>query len=249
MQTISNANQENQTKETEEQPTNQPQRPLNPVYPSYYPWPQYNQQYIPQSPYPVSQVNGPNYPPPPNVPTFYVPVETEYQGVLVPINTLMPPPPPPPSPSSLEQTQHQPLKPQSNGANKDNRIDNRTASIRNNYDLAVILQALLPPNVLQMIVAWANFILNSFSMMAFAGLITSAICSLTPICTLTFGALPLSVRQNFMAKMSNEDGSKVTTIQRVRRAADMVSNALKKYEKLQEGVATIKKTLDKSMRS
>lgn len=172
-------------------------------------------------------------------------MQTEYQGILVPIQSIIPPPPPPP-PQDQKQPQHQPPKTQTTILTKENQSKNQPG--RNNFDLAVILQALLPPTVLQMIVAWANFILNSFTMMAFAGAITSTICSLTPICTLTFSALPLSVRQKITAKMTNEDGSDVTTIQRVRRAADMVSNALDKYEKLQKGVATIKRTLDKSKR-
>lgn len=229
--------QENPTKPPVDQLTNQPQQP---IYPPYYlynlPYP-----YDVQWPHYPQQPNIPNYPAPQNVPMAYVPSQTEYQGVLVPMQSLMPPPPPPPQ----EQQHQQPSK--TSISTKENQSKNVPG--RNNFDLAVILQALLPPGVLQMIVAWANFILNSFTMMAFAGAITSAICSVTPICTLTFGALPLSVRQKITSKMTNVDGSEVTTIQRVRRAADMVSNALDKYEKLQKGVATIKRTLDKSKRS
>lgn len=219
----------------------QSQSPYSYYPSSMYPWPQYSLQYLPS--YPSQHITPPDYAPPnANVPTAYVSTQPEYEGILVPYqNPFIPPPPPQPT-NYQQQTQQ-------TNSHKDNRNDNKISPARNSFDLAIILQALLPPSVLQMIVAWANFILNSFTVMAFAGMVTSAICSLTPICTLTFGALPLSVRKKFIGKTVNEDGSEVTTIKRVRRAVQMVSNALDKYEKLQKTVTTIEKSLDNKKRS
>lgn len=233
-------------------------------YPPHYmqqyqqnPWPYYPSPYLPQQPSYMAQpnfqsavptglqentqtyaaqTNTPSTVLPSNQPTYY-PVRADFEGILVPIQTLMPPTPQPQSPQpehTLQQTQQ----------TKDMRLDNKISPARTNYDLAILLQALLPPNVLKTLFTWINFILNSFSLMAFAAVIASAICSLTPICTLTFGALPISFQKKFMAKMSNEDGTQVTTLERVRRAAKIVNDAVEKYEKLQRNVVSIKKTLN-----
>lgn len=177
-----------------------------------------------------------------NVPAFYFPMLAEYEGFLVPVQTIAPPS------SNAQQQQHpqqqQQQQQQPQMKNNPPRLDHKVTPARNIFDLAVVLQSVLPPNVLQLIVTWGSFILNSISVMVFAGLITSAICSLTPICTISFGALPLSLQKQFtIGKMANANGTDVSTIQRVRRAAEMFTNALDKYEKLQKGVDTLKMSL------
>lgn len=227
-----------------------------PYYPQYqiqqqYPWPYYSQGYLSQQPVYTSQPNSQfhvstsqqntqttvpqsnpqTYASPSNGPTLYGdPVQAQFEGILVPIQTLIPPSTSPQQPHA--QTQQTNVK--------DSRLDNKITPARSDSDLAMLLQALLPPKLLQMFYSWVNFILSSVSMMAVAAVITSAICSLTPICTLTFGAMPISFQRKFTAAMNNGSG---TTMQRVRRAADMVSNAIEKYEKLQKKMNTFGRSL------
>lgn len=222
-----------------------PYYPSENQYPNNYPFPYYFQ-------YPNSQ--QPNMPQPnmnqpigqsnfnlnqQNMPAIYFPMSAEYEGILVPVQTIVPP-----SQQQQQYPQQQQQQQQPQMKNNPPRLDHKVAPARNIFDLAVVLQSVLPPNVLQLIVTWGSFILNSISVMVFAGLITSAICSLTPICTISFGALPLSLQKQFtIGKMANANGTDVSTIQRVRRAAEMFTNALDKYEKLQKGVDTLKMSL------
>lgn len=199
-------------------PTNQ--------YPSNY-YPGYPWQYISQAPY-LSQQNG--QPMPPN----YLPMQPEYEGILVPVQTLAPP-------QRIQSAVPVQSTQQSSSIiskNPENKLPPTTN--RNSFDLALILQALLPPSVISFIIAIGNFILNSFSTLAFAGAITSVLCSLTPICTISFGSL------GFRQMLIN--GGEVTTLQRVRRAAEVVSNALEKYENLQKGVESLTNSLKKAQR-
>lgn len=226
-----------------------PYYPSDNPYPNIYSYPYYFAQYpnpqqpnmpqpnmnqpIGQSNFNLNQQNMQQS----NVPSFYVPMSTEYEGFLVPVQTLVPP-----SSNAQQQQQHQPQQPQMK--NNPPRLDNKVTPARNIFDLAVALQSVLPPHMLQLIVTWGSFILNSISVMVFAGLITSAICSLTPICTISFGVLPLSLQKQFtIGKMASANGTDVSTIQRVRRAAEMFTNALDKYEKLQKGVDSLKMSL------
>lgn len=215
-----------------------PYYPSNNAYPnnyySGYPW----MPYISQSQYaPQPQVNGATV-----QPTYFQ--MPEYEGILVPVQTLAPP-----------QRAHQPQIPTQNQlhtlqpvhqttSTNSKSSDTKTAPLasKNSSDLALILQALLPQSVIQFIIALGNFILNSFSTLAFAGAITSVLCSITPICTISFGALPFSFRQILI------DNGEVSTIQRVRRAAEVVSSALDKYEKLQKGVESLTNSLKKAQR-
>lgn len=212
-------------------------------------------QYLPAANIPATTATNAEYVPPENV---------LYEGYLVPF------PVPghmwlqqPSQQQSMQQQQtlqqqqmkqavQQPAQPNSKPATMNKSNDNTGNKItpgRNSFDLAVILQALLPPNIIDFVIAIGNLLLNSLSTIAFAGAVTSALCSLTPICTLSFGMLPWSVRQVFVAaKMADNDDVTVTTIQRVRRAADLFSNALDKYEKLQKSVESLTKSLENSQK-
>lgn len=190
----------------------------------------------------------PQYLPPANVP----PENVVYEGVLVPMMFVNP------TRSQQQQQQTKQVVPQSGYVNlkpdtmnkSNSNFENKISANRNSFDLAVILQALLPPNIIHIVITIGNFILNSLSTIAFASAVTSALCSLTPICTLSFGILPWSVRQIFVARMTDNDDDDVTvtTIQRARRAADLFSNALDKYEKLQRGVESLTKSLENAQK-
>lgn len=114
-----------------------------------------------------------------------------------------------------------------------------------NYDMAMLMQSLLAPNLLEHIVTWITFVLNSFNVMALFGVVASAMCMLTPVCPFPLRNLPTSIRKEFFGNLQIDDTAG-TTVQRVRRTAEMVSNALEKYEKLQNDVNKIKKTFKAS---
>lgn len=171
-----------------------------------------------------------------NIPPMHL--YPQFEGILVPVHAA--------APTATTTTQQQPsLK---HTQSKDVRPENKLTPARSIFDLAILLQALLPPSVLQLIVTWSSFVFNSFSIIVFAGLITSAICTITPICTLTFGALPMSFQRQFpIPNMTYANGTEVSMSQRVRRATKMLSTAFEKYDKLQKNVESTVKTLKLSL--
>lgn len=135
----------------------------------------------------------------------YSPVHTEYEGFLIPVQSQ----PTMPSKSSTHSPQQQ----------TDYLISDRPSKSPI-PELSLILRNLLP-----IMINWGATILNAFSVVAFGGLITTAICSLTPLCSITFGAIPFAALKKFANNIDN--GS--TTIERVRRAAQSLRSAIEKY--------------------
>lgn len=168
-----------------------------------------------------------------NQPTY------EYEGIFVPVHAV--------APTATTTTQQQ--QSFKHTQSKDVRPENKLTPSRSISDLALLLQALLPPSVVQLIVTWSTFIFNSFSMLVFAGLITSAICTIFPICSSTFGALPMSFQKQFRfpRHLANANGAQVSTSQRIRRAMQMFNAALDKYEQMQKNVESTVSTLKLSL--
>lgn len=163
----------------------------------------------------------------PNVPIAYAPVHTEYEGFLVPVQTQPPLPPPPPAVPQQNNQQHQ-----IETIEVVERQPPKHVQSRINSDLSVILRNLLPANLIFLLVQYGSIVMNLLSIIAFGGLITTAVCSLTPICTISFAGFPLAAfRSDISGKKSNDS---TTTVERVRRAAEFFSNAIEKYEKLQK---------------
>lgn len=152
---------------------------------------------------------------PSNLPPFI-----DYAGILVPIQN---PPPVQPKQKIINQRSPSDIQPS-----------------RSNTDLVVLLRNLLPPNLIYSIMHWAPLLVNAISVMAFGGLLMSAICTLTPICTISIGSLPLSAafKRNLgidiAANNNNNQPNTSTTISRVRRATHLLQTALEKYEQLQK---------------
>lgn len=97
-------------------------------------------------------------------------------------------------------------------------------------EMSDMLKDLVPRSVVYMLSKWSAFIVSVFSVVAFGGIVTTAICSLTPLCTITFASLPMAALRNSIA--GNHNGT--NTIERVRRAVQFVSSAIEKFEKLQQ---------------
>lgn len=208
-------------------------------YGQYYPTPQY----FVQSPWPylsqqsgsqyyvptpniqyVQQSNDPSYAPTQNG-HMYPPIQAEFEGYLVPVM------------SQQQQPQKNP--------SKENLMENQMQPTRDNFDLAFILQSLLPPKVLQIVVTLATFILNAFSMISYIAVFGSAICSVTPICTLVFDVLPPKIQQRLSAEV-NSTVNDETTIGNVLHVIENVRNAFDKYEKMEKDFSSIKQSLNKS---
>lgn len=184
------------------------QQYVNPWGGPYFP-PNYSNMPIPWNPY-----GQPPYGQSPYGPIAFAPVQTEY-GILVPD---IPPHhdsphhdsivslPPPPPPSAYPG------------------------------DLIDLVKDLVPRSLVFLLAKWSAFIVSLFSLVAFGGIITTAICSFTPLCTISFAALPFAALRNSIVSTQDGNGS----IDRVRRAAQFVSSAIEKYEKLQQAVSTRK---------
>lgn len=144
----------------------------------------------------------------------YAPVQTEY-GILVPDG--------PPSPHHDSDILLPPPHPPSA------------------FDLVDLLRDLVPRGIAFLLAKWSAFIVSLFSLVAFGGIVTTAICSFTPLCTISFAALPFAALRNSIASKQDENGAAgLGSIDRVRRAVEFVSSAIEKYDKLQQ-TATARK--------
>lgn len=173
----------------------------------------------------VSQYGGVPYPYP-----VMVPAQTQFEGYLVPIQMKSQPPPTLPSPPTAVQPYA--IEP-----------TNTLAPKSPNADIVAVLRNILPPSVLYFLVNWGSIIMNSFSIIAFGGIMTTAICTLTPLCTISLGTLPFGFRGEFAGKAGN--ANETNTLERVRRASEMLSSAIDTYEELQKSVTNDRKSKSK----
>lgn len=157
---------------------------------------------------------------------FWVPAQTEYEGFLVPVQ-MKNQAPTLPSPPTVAQPYT---------VDSSNTMTSKSPS----GDIVAILRSILPPSVLYFLVNWGSIIVNSFSIIVFGGIMTTAICTLTPLCTISLGTLPFAFRSEFAGKEANQTAS--NTLERVRRATEMLSSAIETYEELQKSVANDKKS-------
>lgn len=86
-----------------------------------------------------------------------------------------------------------------------------------------------------MLMRSGTYLLGSIGVVLFGGAVTTAICTLTPLCTISFAALPfLGLRESLTTKTIKESIANEITSDRVRRAAEFVRTALEKYNQIQE---------------
>lgn len=97
--------------------------------------------------------------------------------------------------------------------------------------------------VTSMLMRSGTYLMNSIFVVLFGGAVTTAICTLTPLCTITFAALPfLGLRESLTSKTIKESIASEITSDRVRRAAEFVRTALEKYNQIQEDISKETKT-------
>lgn len=153
------------------------------------------------------------YGPQSHIPIAYAPVQTEYEGILLPVPG---PPPPPPSPHSLSIHETGPLTPPFFS------------------EMIYFVKDLMPRSLIYMIARWSAFLISLFGLVAFGGVITTAICTFTPLCTISFAALPFAAALRTTIASKVDDNA--STIERVRRATEFFNSAIQKYEHLQRTV-------------
>ncbi|KAJ6638892.1 hypothetical protein Bhyg_11630 [Pseudolycoriella hygida] len=96
-----------------------------------------------------------------------------------------------------------------------------------------------PRTIMSMLMRSGTYLLSSIGVILFGGAVTTAICTLTPLCTITFAALPfLGLRETLTSKTIKESIANEITSDRVRRAAEFVRTALEKYNQIQEDFDT-----------
>lgn len=131
-------------------------------------------------------------------------VQSGFEGFLVP--HIPPPPPPPPPPQAFY-----------NGGGP------------GPFDL---LRAVVPHSIASIFMRSGSYLLQTIGVILFGGAVTTAICSLTPLCTISFAALPLLGLRGTTKTVTDALVKEVTT-DRVARAAAFVKNAIAKYQQLQ----------------
>ncbi|XP_037030738.1 uncharacterized protein LOC119070489 [Bradysia coprophila] len=92
-----------------------------------------------------------------------------------------------------------------------------------------------PRTMLSMLMRSGTYLLSSIGVVLFGGAVTTAICTFTPLCTISFAALPLlGLRETLNSKTIKESIASEITSDRVRRAAEFLRTALEKYNQIQE---------------
>lgn len=95
-----------------------------------------------------------------------------------------------------------------------------------------------PRTLMSMLMRSGTYLLSSIGVLLFGGAATTAICTFTPLCTITFAALPfLGLRESLTSKTIKESIASEITSERVRRAAEFVRTALEKYNQIQEDMS------------
>lgn len=155
-----------------------------------------------------------------------------------------------------------PLDDDKNHDDHDNRDDD--SDKKNSDDRTVAMLAnVVPRSVALLLVKSMGFLLSTLGIVLFGGLVTSAVCALTPLCTLTFTLLPVVVGLRKTATSTlkkvlgetlydagaeanilgtgahtstseNLNNNNNPTGDRLTRAAQFVGSAIVKYQKMQD---------------
>lgn len=114
-----------------------------------------------------------------------------------------------------------------------------------------LLATVVPRSFALVLVRSVGFLLSTLGVVLFGGVVTSAVCALTPLCTLTITLLPLFVGLRRTASSTlkkvfggpvagdlsvniQNDGESTTSNDRIAKAEQLVDSAIVKYEKMQD---------------
>lgn len=91
-----------------------------------------------------------------------------------------------------------------------------------------------PRTILSTVTRTGGWLLGGVGVMLFGGVLTTAVCTLTPFCSITFPfTIPFLTLRETAKTLTHVIDLDADTADRVRRAADFVQAALEKYNKLQ----------------
>jgi hypothetical protein len=96
-----------------------------------------------------------------------------------------------------------------------------------------ILKSLLPgPKIIVAILAKiVALTASAIGIVFFGGAITSFVCAFTPLCTITFLGTPLALLRKETKDIVEKIGAEVT-VDRIKRAADLLKIAMDKYSSM-----------------
>ncbi|KAL5283289.1 hypothetical protein ACFFRR_005896 [Megaselia abdita] len=95
--------------------------------------------------------------------------------------------------------------------------------------LSTVLRGIFPRMVAFWIAKLITLVISAVGLMFFGGAITTAFCSITSLCNKSFSDLPFLRNVENVTKAIGEE----VTVERVRRAAELLQSAIDKYEQLQ----------------
>lgn len=111
----------------------------------------------------------------------------------------------------------------------DIRAPTEQQSLPSGDALSTVLRGIFPRMVAGWIAKLITLVISAVGLMFFGGAITSAFCSITSLCHKSFSDLPFLKNVENVTKVIGEE----VTVERVRRAAELLQSAIDKYEQFQ----------------
>ncbi|XP_055848003.1 uncharacterized protein LOC129913398 [Episyrphus balteatus] len=103
-------------------------------------------------------------------------------------------------------------------------------------DSLSFLQGIMPASMVTWIVRSMAIVMGTVTMVIMGGALTTALCSLTPLCSISFKSLKFLNWNETARNVGMIVGNEMTP-ERVRRAANFVHTAIRKYSELQKAFA------------
>lgn len=98
-----------------------------------------------------------------------------------------------------------------------------------------------PRSIVSLFMRSGSYLINALAVLFFGGAVTTAVCTFTPLCTISFAALPFLGLRDTAKTIKDTIGNELTS-DRVARAVEFVKNAVAKYHKMQSEVDDKTKT-------
>lgn len=102
----------------------------------------------------------------------------------------------------------------------------------NNSDYSSFFQSLIPSSVFGWMFRTFVVAATAVSIFFFSGAITTILCTLTPLCTISFRTLSFLKSTDAVEKVGQMIGNEITP-ERVRRVARFANSAIKKFSDMQ----------------
>ncbi|CAD7085289.1 unnamed protein product [Hermetia illucens] len=104
-----------------------------------------------------------------------------------------------------------------------------------------LLQGFLSRSIIGWLTRAASYLVSALGVVVFGGALTTAICTFTPVCSITFAALPFLRLKETAKDITKTLGAEITA-DRVRRTAELVKEAIEKYSEMQKEFGAIEES-------